>query len=43
VVLHHGEVREVGTHTELMALDGVYACLYRLQHQELIGAGQKQA
>jgi ATP-binding cassette subfamily B protein len=42
VVLHHGEVREVGTHAELMALDGVYACLYRLQHQELVGAGQKQ-
>ena len=43
VILHHGEVREVGTHAELMSLDGVYACLYRLQHQELVGAGQKQA
>jgi ABC-type multidrug transport system fused ATPase/permease subunit len=30
-VLHHGEVREIGTHAELLAKDGVYAKLYRLQ------------
>ncbi len=31
LVLHHGEVRETGTHRELLALDGLYARLYRLQ------------
>jgi ATP-binding cassette, subfamily B, multidrug efflux pump len=31
IVLHHGEVREIGTHAELLAKDGVYAKLYRLQ------------
>jgi ATP-binding cassette, subfamily B, multidrug efflux pump len=31
VVLHHGEVREIGTHAELLAKDGIYAKLYRLQ------------
>jgi len=31
VVLHHGAVREVGTHAELIGLDGIYARLYRLQ------------
>ena len=38
IVMHHGEIREVGTHRELMESDGVYACLYRLQHQEMAGA-----
>ncbi|MFQ5743069.1 MAG: ABC transporter ATP-binding protein [Acidobacteriota bacterium] len=38
IVLHHGEVREEGTHEELLARDGLYACLYRLQHQEMVGA-----
>ena len=36
VVLHHGEIREEGTHAELLAADGIYACLYRLQHQEMV-------
>ena len=31
IVLHHGQVREVGTHAELLARDGIYAKLYRLQ------------
>jgi ATP-binding cassette subfamily B multidrug efflux pump len=34
VVLHHGVVREVGTHRELLELDGIYACLYHLQHEQ---------
>ena len=31
VVIHHGEVRETGTHVELLAADGLYARLYQLQ------------
>ncbi|MBM3325914.1 MAG: ABC transporter ATP-binding protein [Calditrichaeota bacterium] len=31
VVLHKGRVRETGTHAQLLALDGIYARLYRLQ------------
>lgn len=31
VVLHHGEVAEQGTHAELLAHDGLYAKLHRLQ------------
>lgn len=34
VVLHHGEVREQGTHEELLAMEGLYATLYRLQYQQ---------
>src|SRR5690606_18421950 len=32
VVLHHGVVREVGTHAELLALGQIYARLYELQY-----------
>ena len=31
LLLHHGEVRERGTHRELMVLGGLYERLYRLQ------------
>jgi len=34
VVLHKGEVREVGTHAELLAENGLYAKLYRLQYRD---------
>ena len=33
LVLHRGELRESGTHAELMASGGLYAKLYRLQHE----------
>lgn len=31
IVLHHGEVREVGSHQELLKLEGLYYKLYQLQ------------
>ena len=34
VVVHKGEIRESGTHAELLAKGGVYARLYRLQFRE---------
>jgi ATP-binding cassette subfamily B multidrug efflux pump len=37
VVLHHGEIREQGTHAELIARGGVYATLYRLQYEAQAG------
>ena len=33
IVLHHGEVREVGSHAELMARGGIYHRLYQLQYE----------
>lgn len=33
LVLHKGEIREHGKHSELLAQDGVYAKLYRLQYE----------
>lgn len=34
IVLHHGEVREQGSHQELLARNGLYARLYRLQYRD---------
>ena len=33
IVLHHGEVREMGTHAELMEMRGIYHRLYQLQYE----------
>ena len=34
LVLHHGELRESGTHQQLLAQRGIYHRLYQLQYQE---------
>jgi ATP-binding cassette subfamily B protein len=33
IVLHHGEVREVGSHAQLMEKKGIYHRLYQLQYE----------
>jgi ATP-binding cassette subfamily B multidrug efflux pump len=33
IVLHHGEVREMGCHSELMEAKGIYYRLYQLQYE----------
>ena len=34
IVLHHGELREAGSHNELLALRGLYWRLYQLQYSD---------
>ena len=34
IVMHHGRIRESGTHQELLAMDGIYHKLYLLQRSE---------
>ncbi len=34
IVLHHGEIREQGTHQDLLALQGLYWRLYKLQYSD---------
>ena len=34
IVLHRGEVREMGSHTELLQKRGIYYRLYQLQYQQ---------
>ena len=33
IVMHHGEIRETGTHNELLQQDGIYYRLYQLQYK----------
>jgi ATP-binding cassette, subfamily B, multidrug efflux pump len=39
LVMHHGELREVGTHEELLKKDGLYARLYELQFADAVVSG----
>jgi ATP-binding cassette subfamily B protein len=34
LVFHHGEIRERGTHDQLMQIDGLYRRLYEIQYRE---------
>jgi ATP-binding cassette subfamily B protein len=34
IVLHHGEIREQGTHQDLLLLQGLYWKLYKLQYSD---------
>jgi ATP-binding cassette subfamily B multidrug efflux pump len=38
IVMHKGEIREMGTHQELLELKGIYHKLYRLQYKEQAAA-----
>ena len=38
LVFHHGEIRERGTHEELMQLGGLYRRLYEIQYREAVMA-----
>jgi subfamily B ATP-binding cassette protein MsbA len=40
IVMHHGEVKESGTHSELLSSGGVYATLYKFQQLEPIAEVQ---
>jgi ATP-binding cassette subfamily B protein len=40
LVLHKGELREMGTHQELLARRGIYYKLYQLQYKEQENGGQ---
>lgn len=39
LVVHHGEIREEGSHEELLDLDGLYARLHRLQFDTVVPEG----
>ncbi len=33
ITIHHGEIKEIGKHEELLAQDGIYSKLYKLQYE----------
>jgi ATP-binding cassette subfamily B protein len=39
IVLHKGQIVETGTHSELLARQGVYSRLYELQYKDQLAAG----
>ncbi|MGH7504667.1 MAG: hypothetical protein ACRELX_03415, partial [Longimicrobiales bacterium] len=41
LVLHHGELREHGTHQELLTRGGLYARLYELQFVRAAAVGAR--
>lgn len=47
IVLHHGRVREIGRHEELLAMKGIYHTLYQMQYKKqngtvrTVGAAQR--
>ncbi|HEX7117317.1 MAG TPA: ABC transporter ATP-binding protein [Longimicrobiales bacterium] len=43
LVLHHGELREAGTHEELLERGGLYARLHELQFAKPVAAGEDSA
>ena len=44
IVMHKGQVREMGTHQELLANRGIYYKLYQLQYKDQeIALGSSQA
>src|SRR4030095_8295792 len=43
LVMHHGELREAGTHQELLARRGIYYKLYQLQFKDQERAGLARA
>jgi subfamily B ATP-binding cassette protein MsbA len=41
-VLQHGRIAEIGSHAELLALDGLYAYLYKIQFAVEDDASEQQ-
>ena len=40
IVMHKGQIKEQGTHTELLSLGGIYYRLYQLQYKDQETAGK---